>query len=286
MRLVLVHGRAQGEKQQADISAAWLEALQRGLHTSALPPLPTALDIRLPFYGSRLDELTDEGPAPGEVVARGTGDTANPMQGQFVWDLAQRAGVTDEEIAAEAGEELVERGPQNWAWVHAAARVLSRKVPWLGTFLLPRLTADVAAYMTLPHITAEINKIVAAELEGPAVVVGHSLGSIVAYWVLRKDRPDVKVPLFVTVGCPLGIDVVKKYLPRPLGQPAGVKRWVNAADKRDPVALYSRLDRDHFPADIENADDVHNPEDNPHGIAGYLSDSYICRRISEALHAT
>jgi pimeloyl-ACP methyl ester carboxylesterase len=157
-------------------------------------------------------------------------------------------------------------------------------VPWLSKQLLARLTADVAAYLTRPHVTAEVNRVIASDLgDGPTVVVGHSLGSIVAYWVLRTDTREVDVPLLITIGSPLGIDVVKRYLPAPLGMPPRVRHWLNLADRRDPVALYSRLDRDTFPAEIENVDDVHNPEDDPHGIVGYLSDTILCKRISSAL---
>ena len=104
-----------------------------------------------------------------------------------------------------------------------------------------------------------------------------------AYRLLRDVVRDVEVPLFVTVGSPLGIDVVKRHLPRPLGMPARVRHWLNAADERDYVALYARLDRDTFPADIENISDVHNPLEDPHGIAGYLTDRVVLTRISHAV---
>ncbi len=284
MRLVLVHGRGQGEKEAGQIEQSWRDALGRGLQAAGLPPLAADLDVRLPFYGKVLDEMAVRPAAPGEVVARGPGDVSDPFEGMLVLELAERAGISDEEIAAELGQERVARGPENWEWVHAAGRVISRRVPWLGERLLPVMTRDVHAYLSRLDVTEAVNDLVAADLDaGPAVVVGHSLGSIVAYWVLTERAPGVDVRLFVTVGSPLGVDVVKKYLPRPLGRPSGVAHWLNAADERDPVALYSRLDRDIFPAEIENVNDVHNPSDNPHGIAGYLGDRVVAQRLSAAL---
>ncbi|MFU8873213.1 hypothetical protein [Micromonospora sp. SL4-19] len=284
MRLVFVHGRSQGRKDPTELLLSWQNALTRGLELAGCPALDTSVEVRMPFYGRRLDELTEAGPAPGDVVRRGPGNTVDPVEGEFVLDIAHRAGITDEEISAEAGEAVVARGPQNWPFVLAAGRLVSRRIPWLGRELLPLLTTDVAAYLTRPHVTKEINGLVKADIgEGPVVMVGHSLGSVVAYWVLRTELPAVDVRLFLTVGSPLGIDVVKRYLPVPLGMPGGVRKWLNAADRRDPVALFSRLDRDVFPADIENVDDIHNPEDNPHGIVGYLSDRIVCTRLSEAL---
>jgi pimeloyl-ACP methyl ester carboxylesterase len=284
MRLVLVHGRGQGEGSPDELRNLWLVALGRGLKAAGLPELNPSIDVRLPFYGKLLDDLTMRDPEPGTVVARGPDGLANRFQGEFVLELAARAGITDSEISAEVHEEVVARKPENWAWVQAAARTVSKRMPWLGEPLLRKLTRDVHAYLTRLDVTEAVNKVVGAALDdAPAVVVGHSLGSIVAYWVLTSRRDTVTVPLLVTLGSPLGIDVVKRYLPHPLGRPPSVTRWLNVADVRDPIALYSRLDRDVFPAEIENLNDLHNPRGNPHGIGGYLADPVVARRITEAL---
>lgn len=283
MRLVLIHGRGQGEKSEAELRTEWLGAFAKGLAAAGLDPIADSVDVRVPFYGKILDELAMTEPA--DVLERGDGDgDCDPFYGAFVLELAERAGATDEEIQAELGARVVTKGPQNWPWVLAAGRVLSKRAPWLGTSLLPLLTRDVHAYLTRLDVQEEVNDLVAPHLVGePVVVVGHSLGSIVGYVNLVQHERDTQVPLFSTVGSPLGIDVVKANLPRPLRKPKSVRRWFNAADERDPVALFPRLDRDSFPAEIENVSDVHNPRDNPHGIAGYLSDKVVVRTLAEAL---
>jgi hypothetical protein len=93
-------------------------------------------------------------------------------------------------------------------------------------------------------------------------VVGHSLGCVVAYSVLRSDTRTLRIPLYVTVGCPLGVRPIRDQF-RPLRYPLPVKAWFNAYDKRDVVALYP-LDRASFPVipDIENYNDVRNFTDN------------------------
>lgn len=283
MRLLLVHGRAQGERSADEIREEWLGALGRGCDAAGIARLPDTVDARVPFYGARLDRLTALPPA-GEVVPRGPGgDAPDPFQAELVLELAERAGITDAEIAAESGEPATARGPRNWEWVQAAGRLLSRRSPWLSERVMARFTADVAAYLRSPRTCREINGMVAAELDsGPAVVVGHSLGSVVAYWVLTEVS-QAQVPLFVTLGSPLGIPAVQSYLPKPLGMPRRVRHWFNAADERDEVALFARLDRDVFPAEIENVSDLHNPREHPHGIGGYLADRVVARRICQAL---
>ena len=57
-------------------------------------------------------------------------------------------------------------------------------------------------------------------------------------------------------------------------------------EERDIVSLYA-LDETHFPVDpaIENKTDVDNFTENRHGIAGYLSDKVVAKRIYDALTA-
>jgi pimeloyl-ACP methyl ester carboxylesterase len=48
---------------------------------------------------------------------------------------------------------------------------------------------------------------------GPCIVVAHSLGTVVAFKLLRAHTQDV--PLFVTLGSPLGLTSVQSALKRP-----------------------------------------------------------------------
>jgi subtilisin family serine protease len=113
---------------------------------------------------------------------------------------------------------------------------------------------------------------------GPFVVIAHSQGSMVAYEVLRhltKQQCDVR--LLVTIGSPLGLeevqDVFKQWVGKsPLPVPACVDRWVNVADRLDPVALDSDISND-FAGGIENHRGFGlNPDSprHPHSGSGYL----------------
>ena len=114
------------------------------------------------------------------------------------------------------------------------------------------------------------------------MVVGHSLGSIVAYNVLRKH--PAKVSRYVTMGCPLGIKAIKRRLEPPLTMPPNTASWCNARDPQDSVALFP-LDAKHFditPA-ILNHDEVVNETPNQHGIVGYLPDPWVAEAIHRGL---
>jgi pimeloyl-ACP methyl ester carboxylesterase len=116
----------------------------------------------------------------------------------------------------------------------------------------------------------------------PAVVIAHSLGSVVTYETLWA-HPKLHVDLLITLGSPLAMpDVIfDKLHPAPehsKGQrPPGVRRWINIADPGDVIAIPRRLTRffDGINADLTTPIGVFNF----HKVTGYLS----CTTTSAAL---
>jgi hypothetical protein len=288
-RLVLVHGRSQQHKDPVGLKQEWLASLAEGFGAAGVAlDLPDDI-VSFPYYGDTLADLTRD--VDGEAtpwVVKGEAGDAPPEQellADVVAQVALAEGVTDADVRAELGEEFVERGPQNWRWVLATLRVLER-VPGLDVASLWLATKDVYTYLRSPGVRDSIDaSFRAAMSKEPTVVVAHSLGSIVAYNVLRREAASQgwQVPTLITVGCPLGVVSVMQAL-RPITRPDGVGDWFNAFDTRDVVALHP-LDAAHFPVTpaVENFDGVRNPTSNRHGISGYLSDPIVARRISDAL---
>jgi hypothetical protein len=110
---------------------------------------------------------------------------------------------------------------------------------------------QVRRYMHEPAIRLaaqeSVNAVVTADTK---VLIGHSLGSVVAYEALHRYADAAKwanVRTFVTLGSPLGIQnlIFHSLDPAPVqGQgkwPQLIKRWVNISDDHDVVALQKRL---------------------------------------------
>jgi hypothetical protein len=289
LRLVLVHGRGQQGLDPAQLKLAWLTAF-RGGATANGRTVPDTLDVTFPYYGDVLDKFAREYDvplSPQDVQARG-GQINNEFlvfQAQVAEALQQRSGVTDAQVDAEYGANPKPKGPLNWEWVQAILRALDKYGFGISQGALEAFTRDVFLYTTRSGVRDEIDRIVAASLtDQPTIVVGHSLGSVVAYNVLRADPRTLQVPLFLTVGCPLGVRPIRDQL-RPLRFPSPVSAWLNAFDTRDVVALYP-LDDVNFPVHpaIENYPNVKNSTDNRHGIAGYLDDPFVAIRLLNALN--
>ena len=126
---------------------------------------------------------------------------------------------------------------------------------------------------------------------GPFVVIAHSQGSMIAYNVLRQlAKQNCDVRLFVTIGSPLGMAEVQDVLRQWVGRrrlpfPPCVTRWVNVADRLDPVAIDNNISND-FEGTIENHSGfMLNPDSprDPHSGTGYLRTNEVRRAVRETV---
>ena len=127
--------------------------------------------------------------------------------------------------------------------------------------------------------------------QGTGVLIGHSLGSVVAYEYLCLYRPP-SVKLLVTLGSPLGIPklVFDRLIPVPTDHggawPGAVARWVNVADPDDIVALRKQL-AGLFPGSSHGQAVDDRLVDNggqPHAIDRYLNARQTGSVLGDALN--
>jgi len=120
------------------------------------------------------------------------------------------------------------------------------------------------------------------------LLISHSMGSIVAYDVL-KLRPEITIDSFITIGSPLGLPVVVSKIAAEqkrsnkatatIKTPENItKAWYNFADITDKVAFYYKLSDTYGPnlAGIKPVDELVvnnyriNGKRNSHKSFGYL----------------
>jgi hypothetical protein len=209
--------------------------------------LPDAGEIRCVFYGDLFRRA-------GRRL--GVGDP---------WLTAADATTFDQELlaawwraAAESDPRVVHPDTRTLArvpgGVQAALRALSGSAFFAG--LADRMMLfdlqQVRHYMTDQEVRRAVQSRVVAEVgTDTRVVVGHSLGSVVAYEALCA-HPEWPVRVLVTLGSPLGIRnlIFDRLVPAPspgdlgylVGQwPGEARSWVNIADAGDVVALVKDL---------------------------------------------
>jgi hypothetical protein len=289
-QLILIHGRSQEHRKAQDLKDEWLSGLRRGLAKNGKTlPIPEA-DVRFPYYGQTLYDLVRDVPADkaAEVIVKGARDESRrAFTDAVLKEIRVRLGITDEEIIDLAGENVVQKGLQNKQWVLAVLRAIDQHVPGGSGASIAIVTNDVYQYLRNPRVRDSIDNGVRKALSATAasVVVSHSLGTIVAYALIGREgkAANWQVPFFMTLGSPLAIAMIKDGL-KPIKTPDVVRKWVNALDPTDVVALYP-LDKTHFNVKppIENLGHVSNRTSNHHGISGYLEDKIVAKRIYDAL---
>jgi len=239
-RLVLVHGRDNQGLDADVLDRTWTAVLDAGLRAAGSSRVLHDADTSFVFYGDTLAGLVagDAEPPPVTVHALAA------LPGD---ELAFVAAVV-EEVLRGAGAGVPARpegvGAGAGEWLNLLLSALDRYVPGLSSGVVVLLARDVWAYLHDDAVRRTIDDALAAAIptDGPAVVVAHSLGSVVAYSVLR-EHPDAArwdVPLLLTLGSPLAIRAIRDVLAAraPLRVPAPVRRWVAARDRRDALALH------------------------------------------------
>ena len=248
-RVVCVHGVGQQLKGEDSLATEWVLALRDGMRRAGCPEsrLPGAGEVQCVFYGDVFR------PAGRQLAV---GDT---------WLTAADATEFDQELlaawwrgAADSDPRVVHPDARTLArtpgGVQAALRALSGSAFFAGLADRAMLfdLQQVRRYMTDPPVRqAALDRVAAGIGEDTQVVVGHSLGSVVAYEALCA-HPEWPVGTLVTLGSPLGIRnlIFDRLVPAPavtaLGGmqgtwPGGVRSWVNVADAGDVVALVKDL---------------------------------------------
>jgi len=134
------------------------------------------------------------------------------------------------------------------------------------------------------------------------MIIGHSMGSIIAYDTLTQAVPELNIDTFITVGSPLGFPlIIKKILleqhekiyseAKPQTPDNIISDWFNFSDLDDKITLDYNLADDYFsnklnikPVDIviNNAYE-YNGQKNPHKVYGYLQNKEVAKVISRFL---
>ena len=137
--------------------------------------------------------------------------------------------------------------------VQRALRLLSQSRFFIGVAKGAMIgdVKQVRRYLREPEIREAAQKAVDAVVtEETRVLIGHSLGSVVAYEALHAYSGSPRwanVATFITLGSPLGIpnlifDALRPPPSEARGQwPPGIRRWVNVSDDGDIVALTKTL---------------------------------------------
>ena len=242
--VVAVHGIGQQFKGAPILVREWWPALRSGLQL-ANADFSDESDFVCPFYGHLF--------RPSEALSTTTTYRAEDLdpEDRTLLELWWRAAAEAEPDMVPSPEEFAAdktlvRWPQI---VQRALNALAKSTFWAGIsqHLLLGDLKQVVHYLNNPEVHAKVLGAVINNITADTqVVIGHSLGSVVAYEALCCKSENVIS--FLSLGSPLGIRnlIFAKLTPRPnaagMGAwPGHVRHWTNIADRGDVVALQKQL---------------------------------------------
>jgi hypothetical protein len=274
--IVGVHGIGQQLKGEEVLRSAWHPALADGIRRAG-GRAPEAPELACAFYGDLFR-------AKGKAVAAAGADVSDldEMEMDLVASWWQEAARIDAAVVDPATQGKG-RTP---AFAQRALNALSN-AKFFARISESAFIGDlkqVTGYMRDQAIFEQVQtRMRSAVTDQTRVIIGHSLGSVVAYEALVAN-PDWPVRTLITLGSPLGIRniVFDRLRPKPGAWPGRVDRWVNVADNGDVVALEKQLSRV-FGTRVEDLL-IHNGS-HAHDISPYLTAAEVGKVIAEALRS-
>jgi hypothetical protein len=244
-KILIVHGISNQYLGESELREAWYPALCDGLERAGCSTPPHENDCFCPFYGDLFRPV-------GHLSANAIPDAddlqdATDTEARLLAAIWEAAATMEREVPGPVayGETLF-RAPR------IAERALNAlaKSKYLADYAPLRFFGDlkqVDLYLNDADVRRKaLERVTARIAPDTRLVIGHSLGSVVAYEAVCA-KPE-RVATLITVGSPLGIRnvVFDKLNPPPdgfgLGRwPGIVDHWTNVAAVGDIVAAQKQL---------------------------------------------
>jgi hypothetical protein len=279
-KVVGVHGIAQEYRGPHVLASQWLPALQDGVKFAG--GSLAADDFAMAYYGDMFRPpavMASGGFPPLKLNELDDSDDAELLD--LLW---REAALVDRDVP-NPDAEVMGHTPQ---WVQSALNALSHSKFFAGLAerVMIGMIKQVRLYFTDPAVRATaINSVGAVVTDETRVVIGHSLGSVVAFEALAAAKSEWQVHTLVTLGSPLGIRnlIFDRLEPPPVdgrgARPAGLQAWLNVAAPDDIVALEKHLDR-RFDG-VTNV--IAGTGEKAHDVSPYLTQREVGRAVLAGL---
>ncbi|MGA4861708.1 alpha/beta fold hydrolase [Streptomyces lavendulocolor] len=265
-QLVFVHGIGRPRDADEELTK-WKRALASGARAAGFASEISALtmdwiaDCSYAYYGDLFTDGEGQGADAPDALDEEEAAIVLGLLAEFLDEEAARPENRDNRALARVRAQVLPVGqPQGagaagrhvWAVATAVAALpgVAQAARWATASDVLRTWSQPARYLRRGDkdtegrtLDARIrNKVLdCLDRERPAVLVGHSLGSVVAFEALASY--DGPVPLLVTIGSPIATSglIWPRLRPRPPATPGCVDRWLDFWDNDDVVVPRRKL---------------------------------------------
>ena len=259
--LLFLHGVGDGDQDDK-----WKFRFSETLTRLGYPDLDTARVIA-PKYAHALKGWDDKESLPGVTIKQPSREAAKQNRRDFERRMGAvefRLGRHDRGNSQPGGEAVI----------------------GMALGLPISISKQANNYLNDPQIRAQVLNRILAKLpeSGRVVIVGHSLGSVIAADLVRRLPVGLVVAGMVTIGSPLAngnfdVDKLREMLKEP---PTNLAWWVNFWNAPDPVAAHRGVSSA-FPWMVDFRIDTKTVGVNAHAAAEYLTNEAVVVAIGFAL---
>ncbi len=288
-KIIGIHGLANKPKDTI-LEKWWLDAINEGLGYVNSPAQVQPENFELLYWANVMyvKPQSEDKPAPfhlGQTYAKATKPPKKYKAGVLDW-------------ARETASDAVDNVLDDLGFLDKIAdAILALKLKDLAVYWDHARAFD-GGKTAKEVLCSKVKGILEANQDHQLMVIAHSMGSIIAFDTLT-DNSSLKVDTFVTIGSPLGLPRVKRRAARGAKKdwpvvPPNIGKWINFADRRDPVAVDTSLEKDFLTKsgepfiqddlvanDYEYKDTDGKMKANPHKSYGYLR----CPEVSETIQS-
>lgn len=304
--IILIHGIAQEQREPSELAAEWIPALAAGVQKAGFQELEAKIrrrevSIAVAYYGDLFRQRAAQGAADDEAFEELLSVEMMEWVDRLgrVWLERGATRSSDEGVRRDAVQALgaLQRGTGTAMGRRSIAREVVAALAHVRWFARPsfaviertvrRALRQVSLYMGNIGGTRDLALQRVGAMIDPStrVVIGHSLGSVLAYEAAH--RLAGRLALLLTLGSPLGLDTIvyERLVPQPPSYPPGVGRWVNLADLDDLIAADPSLASRFLPPPAGRLESMLVRNTSPHAATDYLATPEAGRPIGETFAA-
>src|SRR6478672_6910712 len=219
--IVAIHGINLHRSLRTTMQRDWRNAIVEGLSNVRSQHAGT-LSVECAFYGHEYND----GKAGGEPEYAAI-DIQPGLETELVLAIGAAVGEADDDRTKLYLPGVIQR----------ALVIIQRSELFNGrdSFLIS-FVKQVNRYLSDPDFRALVHtELAAAMAESPRLVIGHSLGSVIAYNWLRENEPTHPVAR-ITLGSPLGLEAIRRRVGCDNDRscwPGQIRSWTDIAAGHD-----------------------------------------------------
>lgn len=296
MKIICIHGMNQQEYSAASLKQHWLDILRQGINNAHLNDSLDALDIDMPFYGDLLKvhqlsnvlELNSmlpqswlhlHSPINFNAAHQAHQPPTKPIPCLSSYQPQQQCSIS---------KRLASYAYLLQDHVFKDLIMLINRFPHLHGQFIHKFLIETYMYLANPQFIEEVHQRVLSYFDPDQqhIVVAHSLGSVIAYNLLRQQS-QLKIHRLITLGSPLAFRVIQEKITHPIARPNAISGdWYNFYSLEDFLSSFplSQPPFEFQPAIINQA--IHTFNRHPHEIAGYLQHPAVIQSMLRPLPNT